>query len=173
MASTTLVPIEEFLANINGKYAYSEYVDGVLIEKPVAGSLHGILQMWFGYLFARYRQQYAAASELHSRVRPTEFRIPDVAVQRRGIMFAESYGQTPYILAIEILSPGGTIRTTFAKCEIYHRWGVPYCWVLDPEKRSAWTYNNGDEPRRMDDSIEAGDIRFTLAEVWQGLDPQS
>lgn len=172
MTSTTAVPIEEFLANINGKYERYEYVDGVLIEKPVAHSLHGMLQLWFGFLFARYRQQYGAAGELHSRVRPTEFRLPDIAVQRRGIMFAESYGQTPYVLAIEILSPDDTLAATLAKCEIYHRWGVPHCWVLDPEKRRAWIYNQGDQPRLAEESLEAGDIRFTLAEVWQGLDPQ-
>jgi Uma2 family endonuclease len=171
MASRVLVPVEEFLANINGKYEHTEYVDGALIEKSVPDLFHGMLQMWFGHLFARYRQ-YAAASEVHSRVRPTEYRIPDIAVQRRGLAVAERYPETPYVLAVEILSPDDRLGATLAKCETYHEWGVPYCWVLDPERRRAWIYNRGDEPRRAEEALEAGDIRFTLAEVWQGLDPQ-
>jgi Uma2 family endonuclease len=174
MASTTLVPIEEFIANISGKYERTEYVDGVLIEKPLAGKLHGMLQMWFGYLLlARYRHEYIAASEVHSRISPRQVRIPDIAVQRRGVAVDEIYPETPYILTIEILSPEDKLGATLAKCEIYHEWGVPYCWVLDPEKRHAWVYNKGDEPKRVEDVLEAGDIRFTLTEVWAGLDPQA
>lgn len=182
MASTTLVPIEEFLANINTKYERTEYVDGVLIEKPVPNRPHGRLQLWFGHLLARYRPEYIAASEVHSRVSPRQVRIPDIfvsrtsqcsSVQRRGVSLGERYPETPYVLTVEILSPEDRLGATLAKCEIYHEWGVPYCWVLDPEKRHAWIYNKGDEPRRAEATLEAGDIRFTLTEVWDGLDPQS
>ncbi len=170
MASTTLVPVEEYLKKIDERPSY-EYVDGLLIQKQMGSILHGILQMWFGYLFARC-PQYAAASEVHSRLRETEFRLPDVAVQRREIALSESYAQTPLVLAIEILSPGDKLGATFAKCESYHAWGVPYCWIVDPDKRRAWVYRNGDEPTPAEDALEAGDIRFTLAEVFAGLNPK-
>jgi Uma2 family endonuclease len=171
MASTTLVPLEEFIANINTKYERTEYVDGVLIEKPVPNLPHGTLQVWVGYLLlTRYRHQYSAASEVHSRVSPRQVRIPDIAVQRRGVGVDEIYPETPYILTIEILSPEDKLGAALAKCEVYHEWGVPYCWVLDPEKRHAWIYNKDDEPKRVEDALDAGDIRFELAEVWQGLD---
>ncbi|HEX4230603.1 MAG TPA: Uma2 family endonuclease [Bryobacteraceae bacterium] len=170
MASTTLVPVKEFLKTIDERPP-REYVDGVVIEKPMGSRLHGILQMWFGHLFARY-PQYAAASEWHVRVRPTEYRLPDIAVQHRNVGSTEIYAETPLVLAIEILSPGDRIGATFAKCEIYHEWGVPFCWVVDPDKRRAWSYQSGDEPRLAVDALEAGDIRFTLAEVFEGLDPK-
>jgi Uma2 family endonuclease len=167
MASTTLVPLDEYLKTLDERPS-REYVDGILIDKPMGSILHGILQMWFGHLFARY-PQYAAASEVHSRLRETEFRLPDIAVQRREIALAESYAQTPLVLAIEILSPGDKLGATFAKCELYHEWGVPYCWIVDPHKRRAWAYRNGDEPRLVE-ALEAGDIRFTLSEIFAGLD---
>jgi Uma2 family endonuclease len=162
--------VEEFLKTIDER-PYREYVDGLLIEKPMGSVLHGILQMWFGHLFARY-PQYAAASEVHSRVRESEFRLPDVAVQRRDIALSESYARTPLVLAIEILSPGDKLGATFAKCELYHQWGVPWCWIVDPNKRRAWVYQSGDEPRLTEEALEAGDIRFTLVEVFAGLDPK-
>ncbi|HTU46009.1 MAG TPA: Uma2 family endonuclease [Bryobacteraceae bacterium] len=169
MASTTLMPVEEYLKNIDERPSH-EYIDGVLIEKPTGSILHGILQMWFGHLFARY-PKYAAASEVHSRLRETEFRLPDVAVQRREIALSEPYAQTPLVLAIEILSPADKLGATFAKCEPYHQWGVPYCWVVDPHRRRAWVYQSGDEPKLAEDTLEAGDIRFTLSEIFAGLDP--
>jgi Uma2 family endonuclease len=172
MATTALIPLEEFLANPDGKYDGYEYLDGVLIERSMGSRRHGVLQLWFGYLFRRY-PQYAAGGEIHSHVRPTEIRIPDVAVQPHEILSQETYGETPYVLTIEILSPDDRLGATFAKCETYHEWGVPYCWVLDPEKRRAWIYNKGDEPRRADEALEAGDIRFALAEVWARLERQA
>ena len=35
-----------------------------------------------------------------------------------------------------------------AKCEEYHAWGVPFCWVVDPVKRTAWEYHSAAEPVR-------------------------
>ena len=49
MASTTLVPVEDYLKHMNERPAY-EYVDGVLIEKPMGSFLHGILQGWLATL---------------------------------------------------------------------------------------------------------------------------
>jgi hypothetical protein len=64
MASTTLMPVDEYLKTINQR-PHREYVDSLLIEKPIATILHGILQMWFGHLFAHY-PKYAAASGVPS-----------------------------------------------------------------------------------------------------------
>jgi Uma2 family endonuclease len=165
--ATTLVPVEEFLKTLDQRPS-REYVDGVLIEKAIGSILHVILQMWFGHLFARY-PKYAAASEVHSRLRETEFRLPDVAVQRRDVALQESYARTPLVLAIEILSPGDELGATFAKCELYHEWGVPCCWIVDPDKRRAWVYRSGDEPRSVEGALESTEFRFTLAEVFEGL----
>jgi Uma2 family endonuclease len=48
----------------------------------------------------------------------------------------------PAILCIEILSPEQRLGEMLAKCEQYHAWGVPYCWMIDPGKGSAFRYRN-------------------------------
>jgi hypothetical protein len=35
------------------------------------------------------------------------------------------------------------------KCEKYHAWGVPYFWVIDPDKHNAWEYHSGGEPVKL------------------------
>jgi Uma2 family endonuclease len=37
-----------------------------------------------------------------------------------------------------------------SKCEDYHAWGVPYCWILDPVKQTAWEYDANGEPVKID-----------------------
>jgi len=36
-----------------------------------------------------------------------------------------------------------------AKCEKYHAWGVPFCWLIDPRKQTAREYHAGSEPVRL------------------------
>ena len=170
MAGTTLVPLAEFLKHIDDRPAY-EYVDGLLIEKPKGSYLHGLLQTWFGHLFQRY-PKYALVSELHSRLRETEYRLPDLAVQYRRVALSEQYAITPLLMAIEILSPNDDVAAVFEKCTRYHKWGVPSCWVFDPEKRVAWSYDGGDEPRVAEEKLQVGEISFTLDEVFRGLDSE-
>ena len=73
------------------------------------------------------------------------------------------------MLCCEILSPGDSLDEVFAKCQEYHAWGVPFCWVLDPVKRIAWEYHSGGEPRRAYVMLRAGDIALDLTEIFSGL----
>ncbi len=57
-----------------------------------------------------------------------------------------------------------------AKCEEYHAWGVPFCWVIDPEKRSAWEYHAGAEPVRVTASVRAGEFAVNLEELFAVID---
>ena len=168
MASTAFVPVEEYLQDVDN--THREYVDGVLIDKPVPTWMHGILQAWIAVLIMRRSPQYFAAVEVHSRLRDTEFRLPDVAVQLRDIVQKESYAKQPPLLCVEILSPEDRLGATFAKCERYHDWGVPTCWIIDPEKRRAWTYERGGEPVQLNENLMAADIRVSFADIFSVLD---
>jgi len=168
--ATTLVPVEEYLKNLNDtRY---EYVAGVLIEKPMPTWMHAVLQAWISALIMRQYPRYLAGGEVHFRLRPNEFRLPDIAVQRREIAEKESYAEQPPALCVEILSPEDRIGAMFAKCERYHDWGVPVCWVIDPIKRRAWTYERGGEPAPQTDILVASDIRLSLVDVFSILDGQ-
>ena len=55
-----------------------------------------------------------------------------------------------------------------AKCEQYHAWGVPFCWVIDPEKRTAWQYHSASEPERVERGgiLAAGELSVHLDELF-------
>lgn len=93
------------------------------------------------------RQGAIAVPELMVRVStsPVRFLVPDIAVVRE---IPETYAVEPAILCIKILSPGQDLGEILAKCEKYHAWGVPCCWVIDAENRTGWEHHAGGEPRK-------------------------
>jgi Uma2 family endonuclease len=73
----------------------------------------------------------------------------------------------PVLLCIEIVSPPDRAGKLFGKCEDYHSWGVPYCWVIDPDRKIAWEYFPADlEPRKVETALTAGSINLDLADVF-------
>ncbi len=133
METAAPVSVEEYL-----RTSYEpkcEYVDGVLFPKPMPTWEHAFLQVWVASLIMRLFPGFAAGAEVHSKLRETEYRLPDISGDYREK--AIGYAQQPIYLAVEILSPEERIGKTLAKCELYHDWGVPYCWVLDPIERRA------------------------------------
>jgi Uma2 family endonuclease len=77
----------------------------------------------------------------------TKYLIPDVIAAPE---IQSPYPTDPVLLCVEILSPEDRVGATLAKCEDYHAWGVPFCWVIDPEKQTGWQYHAGSEPERVD-----------------------
>jgi Uma2 family endonuclease len=72
------------------------------------------------------------------------------------------------LLCVEIVSPPDRIGKLFGKCEEYHKWGVPYCWVIDPERKIAWEYFPADlEPRKIGGTLTAGPIHLALDDVFR------
>ena len=49
------------------------------------------------------------------------------------------------------------------------RVGVPYCWVIDPEKRTAWEYHKNGEPVKVNGALESGELTLSLDELFAGL----
>lgn len=168
MPAGILMSVEEYLKRTGKPNA--EYVNGVLIEKRMPTWEHSVIQMWIGALIFRLFPKYVAASELHSRIGPTEFRLPDVAVALRSEITLRGYAKEPLYLCIEILSPEDRVGETLAKLERYHDWGVPYCWMIDPSKRRAWSYERGGEPLDVSSTLNAGEIQLEVAEIFSVLD---
>jgi hypothetical protein len=59
----------------------------------------------------------------------------------------------------------------FAKCEQYHARGVPFCWVVDAEKQTAWQYHSGGEPEHVGrgGTLTAGELNARLEELFSEL----
>jgi hypothetical protein len=49
--------------------------------------------------------------------------------------------------------------------------GVPYCWVIDPEKQTAWEYHKDGEPVHIDRGgvLHAGELVVHLDELFSGF----
>jgi len=95
----------------------------------------------------------------------TKFLIPDVIAART---IQSPYPTEPVQLCVEILSPDDRLGAMLAKCEQYHSWGVPFCWVIDPEKQTAWQYHAGREPERLEQGgvLQAGELSVRLEELF-------
>ena len=173
MASAPVLPqvsVEEY-ERTPELFERHEYVDGVLIEKPVPTNKHSELQIWLGALLLKYYSWLFIGSELHSKLRERNWRLPDLAVQKLEIGRKEKYALTPLLLTIEIRSPEDKWSEIFEKFEDYHVWGVPYCWLIDPETERTWTYHKGEDFEEVTGKgqIQAGDIQLSLEEIFSRL----
>ncbi len=162
MASTsTLMSVDEYLKYSSKPNA--EYIDGVLRPKPMATSLHGLV---IALLLALLRRQgIDARPEVTVRLSPTKFLIPDLIADHT---IPDPYPTEPVMLCVEILSPEDRVGAMLAKCEEYHAWGVPHCWVIDPAKRTAWEYDAQCDPVRVESSgiLHAGNLAVRLADLF-------
>jgi Uma2 family endonuclease len=156
------VPVEEYL-RLTEK-PYREYRDGVVTVKPMATFLHAMLQS--ALIRALFEAGAIPLSELTVRISASKYLVPDVAV---GVAGTAVYPSEPVTLCCEILSPEDRLGATLYKCEEYHAWGVPFCWVLDPVKRTAWEYFAGGEPERVSETIRAGAIAIDLRLLFESL----
>jgi Uma2 family endonuclease len=161
MSTAALVSVEEYLRRT--EKPYSEFVDGVLCPKQMPTLSHGLVQALLIVLLRK--QGVQAVSEVTVRLSDTKFLIPDVIAART---IQGPYPSEPVLLCVEILSPTDRLGATLAKCELYHTWGVPFCWIVDPEKQTAWQYHVGREPERIGRGgvIEAGELSVRLEELF-------
>jgi Uma2 family endonuclease len=167
MSGTATVSVEDYLRRTEKPYC--EYVDGVLSPKAMPTKLHALIQYLLQVLLRR--QGVEALAEIHVRISPTKYLIPDVIA---APTIGAPYPTEPVLLCVEVLSPEDHIGAMLAKCEQYHAWGVPYCWIIDPEKRSAWQYHSGAEPEHIAGSatLTAGSLTVSLPELFSQLPQQ-
>ena len=165
MASATIIPVEEYL-RLTDK-PNREYRNGALFPKPMPTKLHSLFQY---IVLALLREQGAPAyPELTLKMAENLCLVPDVCI---APSFAGRYPTEAIPMCCEILSPDDRLGATLAKCEEYHAWGVRDCWVIDPEKRSAWSYRAGQEPIHLaaDGVLQSGDFTIPLQRLFAAVD---
>ena len=162
MSTTALIPVEEYL-RYSGK-PNCEYRDGVLYPKAMPTKFHSIIQRVLLTLLEK--QGVQAFPELTVRISPTKYSVPNVDVAGD---FPGPYPTEPVLLCCEILSPADRLGAMLSKCEEYHAWGVPFCWVIDPVKRTAWEYHSASEPVRATAALRAGELSVELEELFAPL----
>ena len=162
MSAITLIPVDEYLRC--SEKPTCEYRDGVLYPKSMATTFHGLLE--FMLVLMLRKLGLPAASEVTVRLSPAKFLVPDVIA---APVLQSPYPTEPVLLCCEILSPEDRLGTMLSKCEEYHAWGVPFCWVIDPIKRTAWEYHSGAEPVRVTGALRAGELSVGLEELFSAL----
>ena len=135
----------------------------------MATKLHALIQFMLQVLLRR--QGMTALAEVHCRLSPTKYLIPDVIA---APVIEGPYATEPVLLCVEILSTEDRVGATLAKCEQYHAWDVPFCWVIDPEKQTAWQYHSGIEPAHISrtGTLTAGQLTVSLTELFSELPRQ-
>jgi Uma2 family endonuclease len=175
VTSAALISMEEYIARFveGNEKPMCEYIDGELRPKPMPTRKHSQVQANIMFnIRQKNGEQFEALPELSTRLRKTKFFVPDIAVEElsRPIQGRYPGPDDPVFLCVEIKSPDDRIGKLFGKCEEYHTWGVPHCWIIDPERKVAWEYTPDDtEPRRADEMLNAGPIQITLTEVFRRI----
>jgi Uma2 family endonuclease len=167
MSAAALIAVEDYLRLTDKPIC--EYREGALYRKPMPTKFHGVLEF---VLVAMLRKLgLDAVAEVTVRLSPTKYLVPDVIA---APVIQSPYPTEPVLICCEILSPEDRVGTMLAKCEEYHTWGVPYCWVIDPVKRTAWEYHAAEEPARATATLRAGEIAVSLKELFSALpaDPE-
>jgi len=153
--------LEEFLRRTEKPNC--EYLDGVLHPRAMPTTAHGRMQ-WILLLMLN-KLGLEALPEVAVRVTPTRYLVPDIVADRQ---LESPYPTTAVLLCVEILSPEDRVGAMLAKCEEYHAWGVPVCWVIDPVKHVAWEYRADGEPLRIDGGghLRAGEIAVAVSDIF-------
>jgi Uma2 family endonuclease len=168
MASSTLVSVEQYLASVYEPDC--EYVDGEIIERNMGELEHGGLQGLIVHWLLSRRKQLGihVFPETRTQVLPTRYRVPDIAVTTKrpsGRILRE-----PPLLCIEILSPEDRASRMEDKIDDYLNFGVPYIWLIDPQRKCAWLYTR-EGSRQQVSVLTTGNprIELSLAELFREL----
>src|SRR5581483_3136151 len=147
---------------------YFEQIDGRLVERNVGGGTHS------DCTFKLVTLLKAIASQRNARVRlewslahGDEWMTPDVMLSCPAQFQEDARGYliAPAFLCIEILSPSDREAELFRKCSRYHAWGVPHCWVIDPQAKACFEYHGGNDFILADETgaLTAEDIRIPVS----------
>ena len=165
---------EQFLALPEEK-PYLEYVDGMVVQKPMPTSEHGILAGELSFHLATYRRVHGGAMGAEVRAALGDlpsYRLPDVSYWAPDNKVEDD---KPPSLAVEIRSRSQTLDELREKCRVFRRSGVETCWLVDPVERTAELF----EGRR--DGVQASQLtaasmpgfELKVADLFAALDEQS
>jgi Uma2 family endonuclease len=148
-----------------------EFINGRFVERVFGGKIHSECQ--FNVVLKLKPIAKRIGAEVHqewSLARGAEWLAPDVMLTQPGSYQTDQRGylvSTP-LLCIEILSPGQTQSELLRKCRLYHLWGVPHCWVIDPAARVCFESHAPDVFKLIgaDEELTAGDVKLAATGIF-------
>jgi Uma2 family endonuclease len=130
--------LKEFERQFGDAKPYHEYWFGEAVPKAMPTWLHGLLQHILMDLLKE--AGYRAGSEVKLKISPDFEPVPDIIAT--GDKIELPYPTKPFDVVVEILSPEDPFQRVLRKCKLYADWGISNVFVIDPEGREAWTWNN-------------------------------
>ena len=140
-----MVSVEEYLST--AFETDCDYVDGELIERNMGELDHSGVQGW---IFALLFSQRSSAGihlfpETRVQVSAVRYRVPDISVTTRRVTTSGAQRRIlcePPFLCVEILSPEDRMSRVEERIEDLLAFGVTHVWLVDPQRRKAWTYTS-------------------------------
>jgi Uma2 family endonuclease len=141
---------------------------GKVSQKVPPSGPHGSIQFWLGaqiYNFAQLRGLAQGFTETRL-VLGTDTYVPDLVVYLWERVPEDEHGNLPFFfttppdLAIEILSPGQTVRAQLDRCRELVGHGARVVVLADPERRTVYVVRTGREvvPLQEGDAIDVTDV---------------
>lgn len=181
MSTTTrLITADELLVmppyDENGKQCRFELIRGELRVMSLAKPLHGVicsrLTIKLGGFVEEHElgETFGGETGFHVERDPDSVLGPDVAFVSHERLAAdenfEKYFSFAPDLAVEVLSPGNTVREINEKIAMYFAAGSRAVWVFDPKKHTVAAYTSPSEVRvyKEDEAFDGGEVLpgFTL-----------
>lgn len=165
---------EEYLALPEEK-PYLEYVDGVVLQKPMPTTEHAKLALEVGTFLRLWTREHGGSAGVEARSRLGDlpsYRLPDVSLWAPGV---PSSGEAIPSLAVEIRSKDQTMNELREKCRVFRRSGVEACWLIDPVARTAEVFE-GDRDGMVVDVLKAECIpgfELGLVELFAVVEPEA
>ena len=144
-----------------------ELVDGQIVVSP-AGFRHSEIAARIAFIVATYLENSPIGKVYSADVGVLfpngNLRSPDVTFVRNeklpdGIS-PEGFGEVIPDLAVEVLSPGDSMRHVAQKIGEFLEMGVPLVWLVDPKRESVTVYRSLSDTEQcgMDDTIDGGTV---------------
>jgi Uma2 family endonuclease len=173
--ATRLMTADEFLEFVQrpeNEARWFELVRGEVIESPSPTKIHGVVSgvvslnvgFWLLTYARQIRRGYVTTNDAGTLLErdPDTVRGPDVAYFTDARRFQDlhpKYGESPPILAVEVLSPDDRVSRVLQKVDDYIDNGVQMVWLVDPDDRTVRIYRPGRPPQTLsaDQEIDGGD----------------
>lgn len=145
---------------------YLEYVDGVVIQKPMPTAIHRKLVAFIVHALFEHHRRAGGDSGPEGRIRLGDgpsYRIPDAAYWAPGRPSGDDSIPT---MVVKVRSPDQTVGGLREKCRFYRRSGVEACWLIAPESRSVEVFDAGRDGQRFAGAVEVSSLAvrdFTVA----------
>jgi Uma2 family endonuclease len=168
MATVATKPItaEQFYVWANrpeNRDKYCELERGEIVELSRPGKLHGLIcanvvGILRNFVIQR-KKGYVCSNDTGVVVErdPDTVRGPDVLVFEDAKQIEdveEEYGETPPLLAVEVLSPNDTTGKLMRRVREQLRFGTRLIWVLDPDAKNVIVYRSGKEDSIVEQTEE-------------------